>query len=211
MNDLNVMADQGTAQFFQVGGILEADSIMADMNSPYGLFGGTLMERTAGGLDLSIDGDLFIGGFGQLVVSQDTGVGISGLFGVFPEGATTGILNYERLGLFGAGDGFVSLIQVGDNSNLLSGFALDRIGLIGHSQGVRMNEDGFFDIFSSQSNTVAFALVEGTLYGSPGHIGIAYSNFAAIPEPTSLGVFVAIGLLCTLRRSRRAVVADGLS
>jgi len=191
----------------QRGGTLNVGQrFVNDRGGEYQFTGGTLTSHNAGQFEYL--GDLKVTDQATLKLDDDKTLLISGQFlsedadeaNLFIGG---GVLDLSDLILPESldEDGFISLIQVGDNTNLLSKTALDQIRIIGLDPGARqrVTESGF----GSDQGEAIFALVEGTDFGRAFEIGIAFKTVTAVPEPGSgivLGLLCSAGLLCRRRR-----------
>jgi len=188
------------------GTLIVGASFVNDQGGEYIFTGGVLTRATAGVLEYS--GDFEFSDNATLQLDNDKTVSISGSFlsidvddTLFSGGGVldlSGLLIPQDPNLVG----FIPLLTIGDNLNLLDFDALDQIAIIGLIAGInqRLTEADFqFGI----GDAAGFALVEGTAFGNESTIGIAFSNVFAVPEPStfSLGLIASLMLF---RRKKRA-------
>lgn len=198
---------ESSASLLQDGGSLKVNRISIEGESAlYGLLGGTLESLNQ---SLDVDGDLLITEDGEIIFKDGEVITVSGQFASFDAGGpgpSSGIFNLEQLFPPQTGDGYISLIEVGDNSNLRTGTALDDILLLQNFNAVRLDENDFFAMKTNGTlDFAAFALVEGTNVGQADTIGIVFANISAIPEPSSvLAICLMAPALALLRRNRRS-------
>lgn len=199
--------DDADAAFTQFGGELVTDEILTDGEfATFGILGGSLETRSQ---SLFVDGDLVIGGEGELKFKNGEIFDVTGSFVSFDASVfgdldfPAGVLDLSQLDEIVGEDGFLPLIQVGDNTNLLSGDALDLIHLIEGFNAERFNELQFLAEFNGGTlNGRAFALAEGTTFGHEGSVGIAFANFSSVPEPGSCVILVTLLVAAASRRRR---------
>lgn len=96
---------------------------------------------------------------------------------------------------------YLPLITIGDNASLLDFDALDQIAVVGLLAGTnqRFTE---FDFQIGIGDAAGWALVEGSGFGAESTIGIAFSNPAAVPEPSTFCLGVVASLMLVRRRKR---------
>jgi|GEM_PF-2145875 len=204
----------GDSQLFQLGGEIITSQIRQDGDfSSYVIAGGTLTP--ANGAELTIEGDLNLTAFGELILSGTELATITGSLNSFAldfggEGALLvaaategeepqGIINALAPGLainpdlFIGGTGYVPLINVEDTSNLNSGDALDEILLLTSIQGARLDELDFLaNLQTGTLNGPFFSLVSGENFGQAGTVGIAFANLTAVPEPATVTLILSM-------------------
>ena len=208
--DSLIINDSGLSSatdFFHQGGELRVNSIEITGDGIYGLSDGVLTSREG---DLDIVGNLFITRFGEIKFRDEMTIEISNQFAAFDlfGDGNVGKLNFSEYGRLGLGSGYVKLIGVGDNSNLLSGEALDNLELIGVLEGQQLTEQEFIDAMANGSFVGAsYALVEGTHFGEAGSIGIAFANFTTVPEPRATWLLLVSLVLILMNRFRRTTPA----
>lgn len=200
--------EEADAAFTQFGGELHVNEILTNGEfATFGMLGGSLETISD---SLTVDGDLAIAGEAELRFKRGEIFEVSGSFFSFDAGlfgdqlVSAGAFDLTNVEEIVGEDGFLPLITVGDNSNLLGGAALDSIHLIEGFNATRLTESEFLAEFNGGNfNGRAFALAEGTTFGHGGSVGIAFANFSAVPEPGA-GLMLLVMFVATASRRRRA-------